>query len=225
MNSSYKYAETICSNETYSFFGQQLNTTGKYIHQFIPSANGCDSTVELNLTVNPAPNIKVTANPTKVAFQQDIQLNIETNSSISDIVWRPAEVLNNPNLKNPIAKINEPTWFVAEVSNNVDCKTSDSVLVSMKEVDCFYFPNTFTPNGNNRNDVFKPLGKFFKEIIIFRIFDRWGSMVFETTDPKMGWDGTFKGQLLEPDVFFYYIEGICIDGTKQFKKGDVTLIR
>jgi gliding motility-associated-like protein len=225
MNSSYKYAETICSNETYSFFGQQLNTSGKYTHQFIPSANGCDSTVELNLTVNPAPNIKVTANPTKVAFQQDIQLNIETTDNITNIIWRPAEVLNNPNLENPIAKINEPTWFVAEVSNNVDCKTSDSVLVSMKEVDCFFLPNTFTPNGNNRNDVFKPLGKFLKEIIIFRIFDRWGNMVFETNDPKMGWDGTFKGQLLEPDVFFYYIEGICIDGTKQFKKGDVTLIR
>jgi gliding motility-associated-like protein len=90
---------------------------------------------------------------------------------------------------------------------------------------CIFLPNTFTPNDNNRNDVYRPLGKYFKDIIIFRIFDRWGETVFETTNKNAGWDGAYKGQRLEPDVFFYYLEGICIDGSKQILKGDVTLVR
>jgi hypothetical protein len=60
---------------------------------------------------------------------------------------------------------------------------------------------------------------------VFRVFNRWGEMVFETNDVNKGWDGYFKGQICYPAVYDYYIEGTCSDGNVLVKKGNVTLIR
>jgi gliding motility-associated-like protein len=59
----------------------------------------------------------------------------------------------------------------------------------------------------------------------FRIFDRWGEMVFESTNPANGWDGSFKGKLCDPDVYDYYLDVICVDGQKNLIKGNITLLK
>jgi gliding motility-associated-like protein len=61
--------------------------------------------------------------------------------------------------------------------------------------------------------------------MIFRIFDRWGEMVFETTDQSIGWDGTFRGKKLDPDVYVYYADITCVGGLNEIVKGNVTLMK
>jgi gliding motility-associated-like protein len=68
-------------------------------------------------------------------------------------------------------------------------------------------------NGNNIIDL------------NFAIYNRWGQKVFESNDQSIGWDGTFKGESLAPDVFGYYMQCTCDDGSQQFVKGNITLLK
>jgi gliding motility-associated-like protein len=93
-----------------------------------------------------------------------------------------------------------------------------------------FVPNTFSPNGDGRNDRFYPQGLGVAGIKHMRIFNRWGELVFEKTnfssnDPSQGWDGTYKGKILSPDVFVYMIDVLCSNNQFQELKGNVTLLR
>ena len=87
-------------------------------------------------------------------------------------------------------------------------------------------PNAFSPNGDGVNDQFCIQG-WNDCIQSFRImiFNRWGEKVFETTDINKGWDGTYKGQLMNTDVFVYRLEGKTHDGKGFSLKGNITLVR
>lgn len=87
-------------------------------------------------------------------------------------------------------------------------------------------PNAFSPNGDNRSDLFI-LNNWEKCVssFSFLIFNRWGEKVFETVDSTIGWDGTYKGKLQDPAVFVYYIKAKTITGEEINKKGNISLIR
>jgi gliding motility-associated-like protein len=87
-----------------------------------------------------------------------------------------------------------------------------------------YIPNAFTPNGDGENDKLFVYGAMIQGIL-FRIYDRWGELVFETTNRNEGWDGTFRGKLLDPDVYDYYLQVDCVDGLQNIIKGNITLMR
>jgi gliding motility-associated-like protein len=91
-------------------------------------------------------------------------------------------------------------------------------------------PNTFTPNGDNLNDYFFPRGQGIDHMKSFRVYSRWGELVFDKTnvavnDEYAGWNGTFNGRKLNPDVYVYIIEATCDTGEPITFKGDVTLMR
>ena len=87
-----------------------------------------------------------------------------------------------------------------------------------------FVPNAFTPDGDGMNDVLYVRSSVGYQMD-FKIFDRWGELVFESHDVKHGWDGTFKGKKLEPGVFDYYLKFTCYNKEVFFKKGNITLIR
>ncbi len=88
-----------------------------------------------------------------------------------------------------------------------------------------FVPNAFTPNGDGQNDVFRIYGHGFS-ILRFQVFDRWGELIFESKDGTAGWDGTFKGQILAPQTFVYYIDyQIDNSSDEHHRKGSVVLIR
>ncbi len=87
-----------------------------------------------------------------------------------------------------------------------------------------YFPNTFTPNNDGENDLFKVEGNFITELELY-IYDRWGELVFFSDDPNDGWDGTYKGVDLDSDTYAYYANIVCIGGLKSTEQGNITLIR
>lgn len=90
----------------------------------------------------------------------------------------------------------------------------------------FFLPNAFSPNNDGHNDLFTLKGwkNNVKEFNII-IYDRWGEKVFESNDPEMGWDGTYKGKLTDPAVFVYSINATSISGDKIIRKGTISLIR
>lgn len=141
--------------------------------------------------------------------------------------WIPPGDLDDPNSQNPIATPSETTTYIVTITDG-PCSKSDTVTVTVSDLICgqpdVYVPNAFTPDGNGTNDLVRVRGNNIKEMI-FRIYDRWGELVFETTDQSIGWDGTFKGRDGDPAVYVYYLDIICIDDEEYFEKGNITLIR
>jgi gliding motility-associated-like protein len=87
-----------------------------------------------------------------------------------------------------------------------------------------FIPNAFSPNGDGQNDVLYVRGKMIKDMT-FRVFNRWGEMMFESFERSVGWDGTYKGKKMEPDVYDYYLKVTCIDNVESIVKGNVTLLK
>ncbi len=101
----------------------------------------------------------------------------------------------------------------------------------LNEGELIYMPNSFSPNGDGINDCYQgyPSPKAEIQSFVFKIFDRWGDMVFETEDLNDCWDGTFKGRQMQPAVFVWFLEmeALNCDGSaiRVFEKGDVHLMR
>lgn len=87
-----------------------------------------------------------------------------------------------------------------------------------------YFPNAFTPNGDEQNDYFKVEGKFVAKGRL-QIFNRWGEQIYETNDIQQGWDGTAKGRPAPQDTYIYRAFVETIDGAQQTHRGSVFLLR
>ncbi len=94
---------------------------------------------------------------------------------------------------------------------------------SLPDPDIF-IPNTFTPNGDGRNDVFMAYGNYIKTITM-QIFNQWGELIFTGTDPAKGWDGTYKGKLQPVGVYIYVIKIVKQDGTLVNRRGSINIIR
>lgn len=133
----------------------------------------------------------------------------------------------------PVAKPTSTTIYVVTVSSGFGCKAKDDVIINVLcDQSQLFIPNTFSPNGDGDgdNDVFYPRGTGLKNIRSFRIYNRWGQLVYERqnimlNDAASAWDGTQKGNQLSPDVFVYVVEGICDGGEVMIWKGDISLIR
>jgi gliding motility-associated-like protein len=102
------------------------------------------------------------------------------------------------------------------------CQPVQSIIRPLLDV-----PNAFTPGrpGNRGKNHIVRVEGFGLQKVMFRIYNRWGQKVFETTDPHQGWDGTFRGVLQPMDVYVYTLEAEFTDGTRVSRKGDITLIR
>jgi gliding motility-associated-like protein len=87
-----------------------------------------------------------------------------------------------------------------------------------------YLPNAFTPNADGKNDVLYVRGNDLKKFKL-EVYDRWGQLVFETTDKNKGWDGSYSGSSLNGAVFGYYLTGDCTTGSSFQKKGNITVIK
>ena len=164
------------------------------------------------------------------------ELNAEINFPVNDIdtiIWSPTEGLSCLNCLNPtVDTIIEMAHYSVTIITVNGCQTTDEITVRLRKTREIFIPNVFTPhNEDGFNDIFMIFGNNdkIKEINTFRIFDRWGEVVFEANhfqanDPSKGWNGIFKNEKLNSAVFVYFAEIEFIDGVKRIYSGDVTLV-
>ncbi|MGB0390567.1 MAG: PKD domain-containing protein [Salibacteraceae bacterium] len=162
-----------------------------------------------------------------VGFQTILRAEPNTDYNYT---WTPANNLETPNEANTAASPTETTTYTVNITDpeNANCSYSNEVTVHTYEINCgepdIFIPNAFSPNGDEENDVYQITGKVVEEIDL-KIYNRWGELVFETTDPQEGWDGTFNGTDVDPVVFVYNLSVTCIDRREFTKKGNITVIR
>jgi len=183
----------------------------------------------VRVVVHPKPSVDAGTDVTIVAGKS-VMLNAK-GTNIEFYLWSPASTLSCENCSNPEANPQATTRYKVEVTSLKGCKAYDTVLVRVLcDGSQLFIPNTFSPNNDGQNDVFYPRGVGLKSISSFRIYNRWGELIFEKrgiqlNDRVNGWDGTYKGSLQSPDVFVYAIDGECESGEPISWKGDVTMLR
>jgi gliding motility-associated-like protein len=190
---------------------------------------GCTlyDSVYINVTyINPA-DVFATATPDTIPEGGSTVLAAFPNVSGYDYFWFPPTALSSSTGQTTTASPDEDaTYGVTIFGNGCEAKTQVSVVVL--EFICgdiyIFVPSGFTPNGDGENDVVYVRGDNLLEID-FKIFDRWGEMVFSTTDQAEGWDGSFKGEMLDPDVYVYHLTAICFDGQESLIKGNISLLK
>jgi gliding motility-associated-like protein len=118
-------------------------------------------------------------------------------------IWSPASSLNNDNIYDPIASPTATTTYSVQAANALGCSSIDSITVYFtKEGESnFYLPNAFTPNNDGHNDVFRIIVRGSVKLGRFSVFDRWGQIVFSTTNFSQGWDGTYRGSVLPAGTY------------------------
>ncbi|WP_336515869.1 PKD domain-containing protein [Pollutibacter soli] len=188
------------------------------------------STDTVRISVFPYPTVTTGADTTiQVGFS--IKLPSATSSDVTGILWSPSVGLSCTTCPSPTASPTFNTTYTITVKNNGGCQASDAITVFVVCNDQnLFMPNTFSPNGDGMNEIFYPRGRGINTIRTLRIFNRWGQVVFEkknfnANDPSAGWDGTFKGAKLAPDVYVYMMDLSCENNSIITRKGDVTLIR
>jgi gliding motility-associated-like protein len=145
--------------------------------------------------------------------------------------WTPATGLSDPSINNPVFLYDRQTEYWIEMTSANGCTTVDTLLVKMlvegpldNESDIFV-PKAWSPNNDGHNDKLFPIPVKIKELKYFRIFNRWGQLVFETNILRNGWDGIFHGQPQVMDTYTWTLEAIGEDG-KYFKRaGNSVLVR
>ena len=194
-------------------------------------AYGCFPSIDsVIVNVNPLPTVDA-GNDTTMMAGHPIQLKPTYSQDVSRVQWEPSLFLNCSDCKFPISTpLYSATYTVFAYTEN-GCMAKDVINVyGTCTKENLFIPNTFSPNGDGSNDIFYPRGRGVQKIKSFKIFNRWGQLVyvmgnFMANNQYAGWDGTKKQQFAPPDVYIYMIDLICENGNVITIKGDVTLIR
>ncbi len=173
----------------------------------------------------------VNAGPDQRLVEGSIAQLQATGNLVQVYSWGNPGTLSCDSCANPLATMSVTTTYVVHVTSDFGCKNSDSVTIHIFcDKSQIFIPNTFTPNGDGQNDIFYPRGIGVSVIKSFRIYNRWGQLLFERTDIQINdasnaWDGTYLGANPKPDVYVYVLDALCETGEPINIKGDVTVIR
>lgn len=201
--------------------------TVKY-HIELDYPNGC--IVDTNITVTVS-KVTADAGPDRYLADGATTLLGGPNTSIGSnyiYSWSPISYLSSTDIMFPEA--NPPVDFtyyltVTELNDSLKCRDIDTVVIRNRCLD-INLPNAFIPgSGNPSTNRFGLLNRQLVKLNYFRIYDRWGKLVFETTDPTKVWDGTIAGKAAAQGVYVWEADGFCDSGRKVTGSGNVTLIR
>ncbi len=139
--------------------------------------------------------------------------------------WQPSVGLSNPTISTPVFKHSSSVDYSITVKLKSGCQVVDTQAVWVYPACSLFVPNSFTPNNDGLNDIYKPIPVGIKQLFYFRIVNRFGQQVYETSELDKGWDGIFNGQLQPVGNYVWYLRAVCENGTVINDKGNCVLIR
>lgn len=203
------------------------STTGKKrITLSVVGKNGClqkpyaDS---IYIHENPVTKIEF-ANNDRICLGDKITLRVPQGEEYS-YSWTPAVYYENNSYHEVVLRTEAPMMISTTVTNRWGCSYTDSAYVDAGLCCKIFCPNAFTPNGDGHNDTYRPVNLEYHKLHTFEIANRWGQIIFRTTNPMDRWDGTFKGVPQETGTYYYHIKYLCDEKDLMEEKGSLTLIR
>ncbi len=152
------------------------------------------------------------------------EIKLKARAIGNNYQWLPPTGLNNSNIIDPIFRSTKDIEYLIKILTKEDCLTTDTVNIKIEDGADFFIPEAFSPNDDGRNDR---LDINIKNIKTFRfwIFNRWGQLMFETSNPNQKWDGRFNGKPQPLETYVWIAEGTSYTGKLIRRRGQTVLIR
>ena len=203
--------------------------SGTYVGT-IEDTDGClwEDTIEI---FNPTEFVVNIGEDVIVELGDSIRVNPISSLPVSSFTWRPDNFLECPDCWDQLIYPTESIVYTLNAETEEGCTASDQLSITVVKERSLFIPNIFSPNGDGNNDIFRVYsGDGVEQINDFRIFDRWGALVYEAKNlsPEVedfGWDGRLKGREMTQGIYVYFLEVVYIDGKSEIIRGDVTLMR
>ena len=196
-------------------------------------AEECNTQLQIEIKEPQEITLNILQADTTIGLGYSLPLPLQHNQVNPSIDWSPAINLDLTDLEKPVASPTQDRQYVATLSNETGCFVTDTVNISVFADRNIFIPNAFSPDGDGHNDVFTVRNDRESRTVVqvnhMQIYDRWGELVFEQkdfppNDYSYGWNGIFKGVLLQPDVYMYVVEIQYIDKDEPvYFQGDVRL--
>lgn len=211
---------TPSSNTTYSCFIHTTLSLGGNPCDFLLLTDALvDVLSSFPATLEAVPKIATIGNSCTLIYKGDPGAFVTWSASSGTLI---------PNTGYTLASFPEKTTSYTVIASKGTCKDTLFITVDAYTEECIdkdtFVPNTFSPNGDGENDILYVRGLKAEEIY-FSVYNRWGEIVFETNEKNKGWNGYYKSNPAEFGVYGWFLKVKCINGSENFKKGNVTLIR
>jgi gliding motility-associated-like protein len=186
------------------------------MYKVIASVGNCMYTDSLHVAFDDSLKVDI-GRDTSLCIGEEYILHVKTNANT--FTWQDGSVAS--------AYLVTGAGTYSLVAENGCGMDTVNVKIDMRHCECeLTVPNAFTPNGDGRNETFRPLHPCKMTDFMFKVFDRYGELVFQSTDFSKGWDGTFKGTKAANGTYVWMASYINSDTQqKKYKKGFVVLIR
>jgi gliding motility-associated-like protein len=201
--------------------------TGAFIVKLTVTPKQCSS-----LPASFTKNITVDIPPVGIKYPNVLAVkNKATNLSARFIangytyLWMPATGLNNGAIQNPVFNASIEQLYRVRLTSAGGCITMDTVKVSVYDSSDIFVPKAFTPNKDGKNDLLQPFLVNITTLKFFRVYNRWGQLMFQTSDSKQGWDGMYNYKPQPLETYTWIAEGVDSNGATIFRKGQTALIR
>jgi gliding motility-associated-like protein len=155
----------------------------------------------------------------------EIPITLEARSIGVSVEWNPSIQLNDPESFTPEFKGKNDQDYEITLTTEGGCITVDRIRVQIIDKADIQVPTAFTPNADGLNDHLRPVLMGVSHLKYFKIFNRWGQLIFDSNKENPGWDGSFKGLPQPAQSYIWMVEGTAPDGTLIQKKGTTVLIR
>jgi gliding motility-associated-like protein len=190
--------------------------------------NNCAAVTPARVTVTVAYRLRIVAgNDTLAVENEALQLNALdlNNNTAVNWLWSPADGLSNAIIPNPVfTSATDKSYLLTAVTPD-GCEARDSIYIKVYKYADIFVATGFSPNGDGKNEVLKAVPVGIKQFKKFSVYNRWGQIVFTTSNAAKGWDGKIGGQLQNTAVFVWIASGVDYKGRYIERKGTSVLIR
>jgi hypothetical protein len=195
--------------------------SGTY-YAMLYNSDGCTASTERQVITIDDPRPGITY-PTQFALA-GVSLDLKARQFGDYVAWSPGTSLSAFNTFTPVFKGNTEQLYTIRIGKTGGCVTVDTQMVKIVKSVEIFVPNAFTP-GSVKNNQLRPLLRGVKQLNYFRVYNRWGNLVYETNAALQGWNGMFNGIQQPSQTVVWVLEGIGLDGVIYRKKGVSVLIR
>ncbi len=205
-----------------------LTTTSYFLE--VKDANGCLSLKKdtVDVIVTPAVQLFAGNDSLYVAINQPVQLNVVQigAQTVTQYAWTPSYGLSSTTIKNPVATLDRDMTYYVTGTTAANCEGSDTINIKVYKGPEIYVPTAFTPNGDGRNDILKAIAVGMKEYRYFRVYNRYGQVVFEAKNNfDRGWDGRIKGAIQGTGTYVWMAEAVDYRGNVIRRKGTTMILQ
>lgn len=222
-------------------YGVRFATAGTKVIRLTATQDGCSNLRAFTDTIEvhefPVANIEGIVNGTTICSNDSVLFKATPGQDVvgANVIpyqyaWSPIQFFGNNVQRSTgvevFGNLKFTTPIILTVTSFYGCVSTDSAFIKVQPCCDVIMPDAFSPNGDGRNDVFRPISKMDQNVVTFRIVNRWGQTVFETKDAfQQGWDGTNRGEAAPMETYFYFLRYQCADGKFYEKQGEVLLVR